>query len=556
MIHRDRNTFNGNRRASYTRTALFVDFDNIYIGLNNLDSQAAESFVSNPADWLRWIENGMPAALDCCQEAPGGRRSVLIRNCYLNPRTFYRFRPYFTRAAFTVVDCPPLTEKGKTSSDIRMVMDVLDTLRHETRFDEFILLSGDADFTPVLQRLRAHDRRTTVLAVGPASEAYKSACDYLISVDNFIEFALGVSGVESVFPSTEEPRQNGSEVNGRLIERMGEQLSARAGAEGEVLAANLAQIYREFDLFRNSSDWLGYGSLRRLTQAVVETRTDLVLIDSDPWKVVLAMPGIATGVDGCGPFDALESTARRRDQESLRQRVTAFVRERLDAVDQPMLMAKIAQEVIKAFGEDVLATQWAGAGSFRALIEGSEGGYISIFTEPGMPAYIYDAKRHVPPKGDAGHSQFADLPADLAGFIQRIHNLTHVPDLTPQEYAEVFQSLEAILRAHRYHFTGTSKMVRDHCIEQGHSVSRAAISFILRGISYGGHRFGQRAEKDLASTFAEVFRRNVKNLCADAELTLNAEDLRLLNLWITADAEAAASTSEVSDDDEALRQTS
>jgi uncharacterized LabA/DUF88 family protein len=54
-----------------------------------------------------------------------------------------------------VVDCPPLTQRGKTSADVYMVMDVLDALEHKTEFDEFIILSSDADFTPVLLRLRA-----------------------------------------------------------------------------------------------------------------------------------------------------------------------------------------------------------------------------------------------------------------------------------------------------------------------------------------------------------------------------------------------------------------
>ena len=35
-------------------------------------------------------------------------------------------------------------------------------LTHDTYFDEFIILSGDADFTPVLHRLRAHARRTVI----------------------------------------------------------------------------------------------------------------------------------------------------------------------------------------------------------------------------------------------------------------------------------------------------------------------------------------------------------------------------------------------------------
>ena len=541
VIMKTRTPVNEFCRTGSTRAALFVDFDNIYIGLNNLDSQAAESFGSNPAGWLDWIENGMPAALDSCQEASGGRRSVLIRNCYLNPRTFYRFRPYFTRSAFTIVDCPPLTEKGKTSSDIRMVMDVLDTLKHETRFDEFIILSGDADFTPVLQRLRAHDRRTTVLAVGPASEAYKSACDYLISVDNFIEFALGVRGVDTDFSGSEALRQADERISSRLLERIADLVYERASASGEILAANLPKIYSEFDIFRSSSDWLGYGSLRRLTQAVVGCRSDLALLDSDPWKVVVAMP--AAGERRKSPLTTIETAnddSINDDDDVLPRRVMDFVRRRIENADSPLLMARMAQEVVADLGEGVLASQWAGAGTFKALIESYPESGIAIFTASGLPAYLLDPDRHKPPSQDDAGCRFADLPSSLTGLIQRIHNLTHTPDLTPEEYADVFQSLEEVLQSCRYHFTGTSKMVRDRCLEKGYSISRATISFILRGISYGGHRFGLRPEKDQAEIFADVFRKNVINLCADAQLDLSSEERDLLESWICADIEPCA----------------
>jgi hypothetical protein len=33
------------------RCALFVDFDNVYLGLRQLDPQAAEAFANNPARW-------------------------------------------------------------------------------------------------------------------------------------------------------------------------------------------------------------------------------------------------------------------------------------------------------------------------------------------------------------------------------------------------------------------------------------------------------------------------------------------------------------------------
>lgn len=168
-------------------TALFVDFDNIYIALRDQDPALAEQFALNPDQWLRWL---IRARFNVPQGARY-RRNILVRRCYLNPRSFYEYRPYFIKGAFNVVDCPPLTSKGKTSADIHMVLDIVDALNHPTHFDEFIIFSGDSDFTPVLIKLREHNRKTAILSVGPTSPAYKSASNWLIREDFFIEGALG-----------------------------------------------------------------------------------------------------------------------------------------------------------------------------------------------------------------------------------------------------------------------------------------------------------------------------------------------------------------------------
>ena len=137
--------------------ALFVDFDNIFISLEQQSKEIANQFATNPDKWLSWLEHSI-------QQSP--ERRILVRRCYLNPQSFADFRPYFIRSAFEVVDCPPLTARGKTSTDIHLVMDVLDTLNHSTHLTEFIIFSGDSDFTPVLLRLRKHNRHTVVLTAG------------------------------------------------------------------------------------------------------------------------------------------------------------------------------------------------------------------------------------------------------------------------------------------------------------------------------------------------------------------------------------------------------
>jgi hypothetical protein len=162
------------------RCALFVDFDNVYIGLQRLDPAAAEAFASAPAHWLTALETG--------NDADGEfSRRFLIRACYLNPSVFSQFRPNFTRAGFSVVDCPSLTQQGKSSADINLVLDAVDALSAQTRYDEFVILSADADFTPLALRCRAADRRVTIITAGPAASAYRAVADTVITADELAE---------------------------------------------------------------------------------------------------------------------------------------------------------------------------------------------------------------------------------------------------------------------------------------------------------------------------------------------------------------------------------
>jgi hypothetical protein len=185
------------------KSALFVDFDNVYTQLRALQPPAAERFARQPIEWIRWLIESLeiPDGHD-----PAARRRLLVRRCYLNPNWYQGYRHAFLRAGFEIVDCPPVTSQGKTSTDIHMVLDIIELLQHETRYDEFIVLSADADFTPVLRKLRRYDRRTSVLAIGFPSAAYQASADLLIDERLFVEQALGlapepVEVAEAVAPS-------------------------------------------------------------------------------------------------------------------------------------------------------------------------------------------------------------------------------------------------------------------------------------------------------------------------------------------------------------------
>jgi len=180
------------------RTALFVDFDNVYIGLQRLDPVAAEAFATNPAHWLNELESGSDAEGDFS-------RRFLIRACYLNPSRFSQFRPNFTRAGFQVVDCPSLTQQGKSSADINLVLDAVDALAAPTHYEEFVIVSADADFTPLALRCRAADRRVTIMTASPAASAYRAVADSVITADELADLVTQTASTLPVETAVVEP---------------------------------------------------------------------------------------------------------------------------------------------------------------------------------------------------------------------------------------------------------------------------------------------------------------------------------------------------------------
>lgn len=240
------------------RSALFVDFDNVLLGLKGLDEAAAEVFATNPQRWVDWLE--------AAPNGQGQQRRFLSRNCYLNPQAFARYRAIFIQAGFTVVDCPPLTVRGKNSADIRIVMDVLDLLDHPVHYDDFVIASADADFIPVLQRLRAHDRRTTVIASGPVAPAYRANSDTLIDAEAFIDALSTRPPAADQASLATEPRSMSAHDLAPAVTAMRE---AVAEADKPVSMGALAGVALRALPALEGSRWAGRGTFRSFVAEVL-----------------------------------------------------------------------------------------------------------------------------------------------------------------------------------------------------------------------------------------------------------------------------------------------
>ena len=365
------------------KSALFVDFDNVYTQLRQVQPAAAERFARQPIEWIRWLTESLeiPVGHD-----PAARRRLLVRRCYLNPNWYQTYRHAFLRAGFEIVDCPPVTAQGKTSTDIHMVLDIVELLQHETRYDEFIVLSADADFTPVLRKLRRYDRRTSVLAIGFPSAAYQASADLLIDERLFIEQALGLStdaadtalllpGATTGLPETappDEPAQGDAAAPtelaprgasaadlARVAQRIG-QLVAQAPMP--VAAGPLAlRLRNEFAPLLDH--WNGHATFKPFFRSLA--LAPLVWLNGSGGRV--ADPA-RHALDNLGTTEA-ETSAERDAQWAGQEAVLAVARDVCALTGAPLLPPGVVRHVLDLLCEDLAQQDYEPTETARRIRE-------------------------------------------------------------------------------------------------------------------------------------------------------------------------------------------
>lgn len=264
------------------RSALFIDFDNFFSGLLDADPVAALELVERPSAWLQQLAD---------THTDGAKRRWLVLRCYMNPAGwvpdpadkgqrlyFSKFRPFFTQAGIEVVDCPSLTRNAKNGADIRIVIDVMAAMRANTRYDEFVLASSDADFTPLLQVLRADDRRVTIIATGSTASAFEALADRTLDEQDMLELAPR-SNVDTRLASTTGPIDAGPQLiadpapttsNCRHQEAfaVAVQEAYVSAAEPINLSQLAARLKNEFGEVLAQTHWFGSGSFVRALHQV------------------------------------------------------------------------------------------------------------------------------------------------------------------------------------------------------------------------------------------------------------------------------------------------
>ncbi len=123
------------------RSALFIDFENMPLARDSIEN------------WLAWLEDG---GFD-----GNKRRKFLLKRVYWNSGV-QKFKSAYEARGFEVMLCDRYHGLAN-SVDVQMAIDIIEATYEYPRIDEYILITRDTDFVPVLKRLREKQKRTAFM---------------------------------------------------------------------------------------------------------------------------------------------------------------------------------------------------------------------------------------------------------------------------------------------------------------------------------------------------------------------------------------------------------
>src|SRR5579885_3401076 len=154
-------------QAETRNLALFCDFENVALGVREA---RYEQFDINKV-LERLLLKG----------------SIVVKKAYCDWERYKDFRAAMHYASFELIEVPHVSQSGKNSADIRMVVDALDLCYTKAHVDTFVIISGDSDFSPLVAKLRENNK--TVIGVGVKSSTSQlliANCDEFIYYDDLV----------------------------------------------------------------------------------------------------------------------------------------------------------------------------------------------------------------------------------------------------------------------------------------------------------------------------------------------------------------------------------
>jgi uncharacterized protein (TIGR00288 family) len=224
------------------RIALFLDYENLAIGAR---------------DHL-----GMAFDLRPVSDALAERGRVVVRRAYADWSYFDEDRRMLTRSHVELIDIPQrMGASRKNAADIKMAVDAMELAFEREYLSTFVFCTGDSDFTPLVDKLRALNKRVIGVGIENSTSALlPAACDEFLYYDR----------LEGVEVSRPEPAAESPSTEDSLAVLVAQTVAGLQGSSsGAVTASTLKRTLLRKDPTFNEADY-GYRAFGELLRHLAD----------------------------------------------------------------------------------------------------------------------------------------------------------------------------------------------------------------------------------------------------------------------------------------------
>jgi hypothetical protein len=257
------------------RSALFIDFQNIA-------GQLGAEFAQSMSAWLAWLEDG-------AFEPSGRARRLIERRIYCDASNHKKHAAMFAEYDFVAIP---------TAADLTIALDALETTYLSRRIKEYIVLTVDQDFAPLLEKLgdRQKDRVVTIQEGTPSATNFPDRADIVIPLQDLkAAFAYKrpptlLTRARGAVAGLKERWLELRRAARRMRRRVGKRHAIKVGAEHLSTLAQktprsevgrrtvLRYLAIHMPEMQSAGRFLGCEDYASMIQQMVEVRDDLLLI--------------------------------------------------------------------------------------------------------------------------------------------------------------------------------------------------------------------------------------------------------------------------------------
>lgn len=268
------------------KSALFIDFDNMVAALKR-------PFIDSIPQWVAWLEDG--------QFDPRRRRRTFEQKRVYWNTPFDVHREVFLQNGFEVIPCPSRVRRNKSAADMIIALDAFQSSYDWRRIREYIVLSMDTDFIPLLDKLAEKDKATVAACNAATLAVFSDHADIVIPVttlEEAINYLRPKRSLLNLFRSGPSRRVHAARALGAGPADISTaaEIVAETAARTPGFAIGKQAIDRALRnrlpgfTIDGRSAYLGFGSYASMIERIVAMRPELRLVRYSNGGIALMAP--------------------------------------------------------------------------------------------------------------------------------------------------------------------------------------------------------------------------------------------------------------------------